>query len=91
MNKNTAEVIALGALGWLVEAELLDTFQSATGAERDTIRAAAGDPDFLAAVLDFVMMDDDWVRGVCDGQNLPYERLMQARAALPGGNLPHWT
>lgn len=91
MDRNNAEIIALGALGWLVEAELLDTFQSATGAERDTIRAAAGDPDFLAAVLDFVMMDDDWVRGVCDAQNLPYERLIQARAVLPGGDMPHWT
>lgn len=91
MNTDTAEVIALGALGWLVEADLLDTFQSATGAERETIRAAAGDTDFLAAVLDFVMMDDGWVRSVCDAQTLPYERLMQARAALPGGDLPHWT
>lgn len=91
MQRNNAEVIALRALEWLMTADLLDTFQSATGVDRETIRGAAGDPEFLAGVLDFVMMDDDWVRGVCDTQSLPYERLMEARAALPGGDTPHWT
>lgn len=91
MNQERAEIIALGALGWLAENELLDTFQSSTGADRDQIRAAASQPDFLGAVLDFVMMQDDWVQGVCQAQNLPYETIMAARAALPGGDLPHWT
>ncbi|WP_055082751.1 DUF3572 domain-containing protein [Jannaschia donghaensis] len=91
MRQDNAEVIALGALEWVIGAELLDTFQSATGVDRDTIRGAAGDPEFLAGVMDFVMMNDDWVRGVCDAQSLPYERLMEARAALPGGDMPHWT
>ncbi len=91
MHADRAEVIALGALEWLVEAELLDTFQSATGVDRDTIRGAAGDPEFLAGVLDFVMMDDVWVAGVCGAQSLPFERLLEARAALPGGDAPHWT
>ncbi|MGB3555645.1 MAG: DUF3572 domain-containing protein [Jannaschia sp.] len=91
MRRERAELVALGALGWLAEAELLDPFQTATGADRDQIRAAAGDPVFLAAVLDFVMMSDDWVRGVCEAQSLPYESLLGARAALPGGDLPHWT
>ena len=91
MQQDEAEVTALRALEWLIGAELLDTFQSATGVDRETIRGAAGDPDFLAGVLDFVMMDDDWVRGTCDAQSLPHDRLLAARAALPGGDLPHWT
>ncbi|SFI57015.1 DUF3572 domain-containing protein [Jannaschia pohangensis] len=91
MTQDHAEVIALGALGWLAEADLLDTFMSATGAERDAIRAAAESPEFLGAVLDFALMDDTWVRGICDAQNLSYDSLLRARAALPGGDLPHWT
>lgn len=91
MTQDRAEIVALGALTWLAETELLDTFQSVTGADRDAIRAAAGDPEFLGAVLDFVLMDDAWVQGVCEAQSLPYETLLHARAALPGGDLPHWT
>ncbi|MGB3690856.1 MAG: DUF3572 domain-containing protein [Jannaschia helgolandensis] len=91
MRQDDAEVIALGALAWLAQAELLDTFQSATGADRETIRGAAADPDFLGAVLDFVLLNDDWVQGVCTAQSLPFDRLLQARTALPGGQLPHWT
>ena len=91
MRQDTAEIVALGALAWLAEAELLDTFQSSTGADIEMIRHAAQEPEFLGAVLDFVMMDDDWVRGVCIAQSLPFETLTAARAALPGGDMPHWT
>jgi hypothetical protein len=51
----------------------------------------ASDPIFLGAVLDFLMMDDAWVIGFCDHLSIPYERIMQARAALPGGEQVHWT
>jgi hypothetical protein len=91
MLRDRAEIVALGALGWLASNDLLDAFQGATGADRDQIRAAADDPAFLGAVLDFVLTSDDWVRGVCEAQGLPYESLLGARAALPGGDLPHWT
>lgn len=91
MKQEHAEVIALGALGWLAEAELLDAFQSSTGVDRETIRNGAEDPDFLAAVLDFILMRDDWVEGACAAASLRPETLLAARAALPGGSLPHWT
>ncbi|CUH39702.1 hypothetical protein JSE7799_02430 [Jannaschia seosinensis] len=91
MDRNRAELVALGALGWLAENDLLDAFMNASGVDQDTIRAAAGQPEFLGSVLDFVLMDDAWVRGVCDAQALPYEQLMRARMVLPGGDLPHWT
>ncbi|MEM8850295.1 MAG: DUF3572 domain-containing protein [Pseudomonadota bacterium] len=91
MTQDRAEIVGLGALAWLAEAELLDAFQGTTGADHDAIRAAAGDPDFLGAVLDFVLMNDAWVKGVCEAQTLPYDALLQARAALTGGDLPHWT
>ncbi|KIT16920.1 DUF3572 domain-containing protein [Jannaschia aquimarina] len=91
MLQEEAEIVALNALTWLASEGLLDAFQGATGADRSQIAAAAGQPEFLGAVLDFVLMRDDWVQGVCDAQDLPYEGLLRARAALPGGDLPHWT
>ncbi|MCK0167433.1 DUF3572 domain-containing protein [Jannaschia sp. S6380] len=91
MTQDDAEVIALGALGWLAQADLLDAFQNSTGADRDTIRGAAKEPEFLGAVLDFVLMDDMWVAGACETLSLPHQELLAARTALPGGNLPHWT
>jgi hypothetical protein len=91
MRRDRAEIVALGALGWLAEAELMDAFLDATGADREVVRRAAGDAEFLGSVLDFLLQDDAWVRGACRAQGVPPETLLEARAALPGGDLPHWT
>ncbi|MDK3018091.1 DUF3572 domain-containing protein [Pseudodonghicola flavimaris] len=89
---DAAETLALQALGWLVtNEELLPVFLGATGAGQDELRAQATDPVFLAAVLDFLMMDDAWIMAFCDATGTPYEHPMQARAALPGGAQVHWT
>ena len=91
MTEDHAAVIALRALAWLAEAELLDAFQTTTGADRETIRNAAQDPDFLAAILDFVLSDDAFVLRASDRLDLQPTVLAEARAALPGGALPNWT
>ncbi len=90
--QDAAETISLQALAWLVGNEdLLPVFLGATGASEADVRASAQDPDFLGAVLDFVMMDDAWVIACCDHLNIPYERMQGARMALPGGDKVHWT
>ena len=92
MDKKQAEVRALSVLAWLVgNEELLPVFLGATGASESDLRERAGESEFLGSVLDFVMMDDAWVRAYCDGEGLPYETLMQARQALPGGADVSWT
>jgi hypothetical protein len=92
LTRNAAETVALKALGWLVANEdLLPVFLGATGASEADMRRAAGDPEFLGSVLDFIMMDDAWVIAFCDAHTLPYERLAEARQALPGGEAVHWT
>lgn len=92
MNREGAETVALQAVGWLVgNDELLPVFLGATGASEADLKERVGDPEFLGSVLDFMMMDDNWVVAFCDASNLPYEGLMQARQALPGGDLVHWT
>ena len=87
-----AETIALQALAWLIgNDELLPVFLGSTGTSEADVRTRAQDPEFLGSVLDFLMMDDAWVIGFCDHLSIPYERIMQARAALPGGEQVHWT
>ena len=90
--RETAESIALRALGWLVgQDELLPVFLGSTGASEADLRARASDPEFLGAVLDFLMMDDAWIMAFCDANGLRYDHLLPARQALPGGSEMHWT
>ena len=92
MSQESAETLALQGLAWLAgNEELLPVFLGSTGASEADLRAGATDSQFLGAVLDFLMMDDAWVRGFCDDAALGYEQPMMARAALPGGNQVHWT
>lgn len=92
MTRDAAETLALECLGWLAgDEELLPIFMGATGAGADDLRERAQDPVFLGSVLDFVMMDDAWVLRFCEAHARPGEALMQARAALPGGEQVHWT
>jgi hypothetical protein len=92
MQREAAETVGVQALGWLAgNDELLPVFLGSTGASLDDLRAGAGDAAFLGSVLDFVMMDDAWVVAFCDSVGIAYTVPMQARAALPGGAVTHWT
>lgn len=87
-----AETLALQALGWLVSnEELLPVFLGASGASLGDLRGRAGDPVFLASVMDFLLMDDEWIVAFCDASGLAYDAPMEARQALPGGAATHWT
>lgn len=91
-SQDAAETLGLQALAWLAGNEdLLPVFLGSTGASEADVKASASDPAFLGAVLDFLMMDDAWVVAFCDSIALPYDRLMMARAALPGGEQVNWT
>lgn len=90
--REAAEIVALQALAWLAgNDELLAVFLGSTGAAPGDLRSQASDPAFLAAVLDFLLMDDAWVIAFCDAAGLPYTALLQARQGLPGGGAVHWT
>jgi len=92
MKQEQAEILSLQVLGWLAgNQELLPVFLGATGASEADLRARIGDFEFLGSVLEFVMMDDNWVIACCDVLGVPYESLMQARQALPGGAQINWT
>lgn len=92
MTSGQAEILALQALGWLASSDdLLGVFLNASGMSEQDLKTRAAEPEVLAAVLDFVLMDDAWVMGVCGDAGLKPDSLLQARAALPGGADPHWT
>lgn len=92
MQQESAETIALKALGWLAgNDELLPVFLASSGACEADLRTGAADPTFLAAVLDFLLLDDAWVVNFCDTAGLAYTAPQAARAVLPGGTLPDWT
>ena len=90
--RESAEAVALRALGWLVAQEdLLPGFLAATGCAPSDLPARATESEFLAAVMDFLLAEDAQVMAFCDAAGLPYDLPMRARAGLPGGDLPHWT
>lgn len=90
--RDAAETLAIEALGWLAaDDELFPVFLGATGADATELRARASDPVFLASVLDFVLMNDEWVIGFCRATGRGYGEPMAARMALPGGDVPHMT
>ncbi len=87
-----AQTVALNCLGWLAENdELWSVFLGSTGAVEADLRGRADDPELLAAVLDFVLMDDAWVRDCCAARGVEPQALAHARAALPGGAQVSWT
>ncbi len=90
--QEAAETLALQVLTWLAGNEdLFPVFLGATGASANDIAANAAQPEFLGSVLDFLLTDDVWVTEFCNSVALPYEAPLQARAALPGGEVFNWT
>lgn len=92
MSQESAETIALQALGWLAgNEELLAVFLGSTGSAGEELRERAKDAEFLGSILEFLLMDDAWVVQFCDTAGLSYDKPMLARAALPGGKEVFWT
>jgi len=92
MSPETAQTIALNALGWLASNdELCPLFLGSTGSSIDDLRAQATDPAFQSSVLEFLTMDDAWVIAFCDAHDLKYDQPLRARYSLPGAESVHWT
>ncbi len=92
LSRDSAELLAIEALSWLLtNDDLLPVFLGSTGANADDLRARAQDPDFLASVLDFLLMDDAWIMAFCQGADYTPDFPLRARAALPGGAAVNWT
>ncbi len=85
MNAESAEVLALSALGHIANnTMLLDRFVAISGSSADDIRSGAADPAFLAGVLDFLLSDETALLAFCQTSNIDPEIPGRARAFLPG-------
>ena len=91
MTRERAETIALQALAWIAaDEELLPQLAGATGADVSEAKERVQDPAFLAGILEFLTLEDRWIRRFCDDRGLPYEAPLQALMALPGQMRPEW-
>ena len=92
MSQEAAQTIAIEALGWLVgNDELLPVFMGSTGTSAEDLKAGIEDPFLLVSVLDFILMEDQWVLDFCDFMGFDPHKLQSVRHALPGGEMVHWT
>lgn len=92
MNPQAAQIIAIQALGWLVgNDELLPVFTGSTGTSAEDLKTGIENPWLLTSVLDFILMEDQWVLEFCDVVGFDPHKLKSVRYALPGGEMVHWT
>jgi hypothetical protein len=85
MTPETAEILALKGLAFLANSEgPLDRFMALSGAGIDDLRERAGEPAFLAAVMDFLMSDEALLTAFCEDASIDPRELQIARMALPG-------
>tara|TARA_B100001939_G_scaffold172262_1_gene148453 strand:+ start:1251 stop:1484 length:234 start_codon:yes stop_codon:yes gene_type:complete len=59
--------------------------------QRRKLKADIEDPSLLVSVLDFILMEDQWVIDFCDAVGFDPHKLQAVRSALPGGETLHWT
>ena len=86
MTIEEAEIYALKATDWLISTQdLLEVFMGSTGVSEITIKSEFHDGVFLAAVLDFLLLDDNWVIDACQAIGLEPEAMAVVRQLLPGG------
>ena len=92
MTVEEAEIYALKATNWLIsKQDLVEVFMASTGVSEITIKNEFHDGVFLAAILDFLLLDDNWVIDACQAMGLEPEAMSVVRQLLPGGEKVHWT
>ena len=60
----------------------LARFMNISGLTPETIRDAAGEPTFLAGILDYVASDESLLLELAREMDVKPERIMEARSAL---------
>jgi hypothetical protein len=82
-----AEIVALKGLAWLAAMpDDIGRFVNISGVEAGELRERASEPEFLAAVMDFLLADDKLLTGFCDTENFDPQDIHRARRALPGAH-----
>jgi hypothetical protein len=86
-NKETAESLAVQALGFIAEEpDRLAAFLAATGLSPDRIRESANQPHFLLGVLEHMLSDESLLVAFADSAGIYPADIAKARSALGS----HW-
>ena len=92
MDGPQSEIIAIRSVEWLASDENeFRGFLALTGTSLDSTRSRLGDPDFLAAALDYILSSEKRLLAFCEDARIAPEAPLEARQFLPGGDAPHWT
>jgi hypothetical protein len=84
-NPEAAQTLALKALAYLATMpDDIGRFLNVSGIEPGELRTRAEEPEFLAAVMDFLMSDDRLLTEFCAGEEINPKDIQFARRALPG-------
>jgi len=79
------EELGVAALGFLAaEPDRLSRFLALSGLGPQNLRAAAADPGFLAAVLDYLLAEEPLLIGFAAARGIEPERVVLARRAMDG-------
>ena len=82
-----AEGVAIAALGFVAsDPELLARFLAITGIEASAIRQAAGEPGFLAGVLQFVLAHEPTLMSFSQAAGIAPAEVNKALRSLPTGD-----
>jgi hypothetical protein len=85
MTTDTAETLALEALGHLAGAEEdFDRFLTVSGLDAASLRARASEPEVLAAVLDFLLRNEALLVDFCETASVPAKDVHMAHHLLGG-------
>jgi Protein of unknown function (DUF3572) len=83
--RQAAEMLAIQALTFIAEEpERLGRFLELSGIEAAQMRTAAGEPGFLAGVLEHMLSDENLLLAFADSAEIDPADIAHARAALGG-------
>jgi hypothetical protein len=81
--RKAAEMLAIQALAFIADDPLsLSRFLDASGISHDQIRTAAGEPGFLAGVLEHMLADETLLLAFAQSAGLDPAALARASSAL---------
>lgn len=84
LSRSDAETVAIQAIAFIsADDVLLSRFVTLTGCGLDVLRDRVSDPEFLGAVLDFVLGDEACVVAFAEQSGLHPEAASLARRMLP--------
>lgn len=91
MNRDRAEAVAIAGLAFIAgDEDLLGRFMGLTGLAPDDLRRSAGEPDFLAGVLDFLLADEAILLRFASENGFRPEEIGPARRAFGGMEGVEW-